>query len=167
MSLNRTSRSQQTLLSILGVVAAISLLGACASPNWSGMSETEIASWKAAGADAGLAKNWIKKGFSAEDYTAWTKAGFDLKHAAKWKKDEFTASEAAEWSKSGFSLDDAKNSRDKGLMPIHEQATKAGDALEAAAGDAAKSMDAASGAATDAAAKGAEAATGAAADATK
>jgi len=103
---------------LLGLVAGLVLLFACASPNWSGLSEAQISEWKADGVGPDVAKKWIGKGFDAADYKAWTGAGFTLDDASKWSGKKFTATQAQEWKSAGFSLNDAEKSRDKGLTPI-------------------------------------------------
>lgn len=103
---------------MVGLIAALVLVFACASPDWSGMSESQIAEWKADGATPAIAKQWIDKGFNAADYKAWSAAGFDLDDASKWSKKQFSPTEAAAWSKGGFSVGDAEESRSKGLSPI-------------------------------------------------
>jgi hypothetical protein len=110
---------------LLGLVAGLVLLFACASPNWSGLSEAQISEWKADGVGPEVAKNWIGKGFDAQDYKAWTTAGFTLDDASKWSSKKFTAIEAQAWKKAGFSLNDAEKSRDKGLTPIPADSTAA------------------------------------------
>jgi hypothetical protein len=106
---------------IFGVVAVVALLSACATPNWSGMSETQIAEWKGLDVGPEVAQNWVKEGFGPQDYTAWTGDGFDLKSAAKWKAKAFTSAEAAKWKKAGFNVDRAFTKRAKGLTPITEE----------------------------------------------
>jgi hypothetical protein len=127
---------QCTVRTILGLIALVTLLGGCASPDWSGMSNSQISDWQSAGAGPAVAQDWEKKGFDAQEYTVWIAAGFDLDSAAKWEEKKFTAAEATQWEKSGFDLKKATRSRDEGLEPITGAATDASSDAPKSASDA-------------------------------
>lgn len=130
-----------------GLILSLALmLGACAStPTWEGMSESEIAAWKAMDLTAESAQKFSRAGLSSDDVAAWREAGltgtdailawsktgwkpesaaswlerdFDLETASEWAKERFTAEEASVWMKSGFDLDQAMDNREKGLTPV-------------------------------------------------
>jgi hypothetical protein len=127
------------------VVIALGMFVACATPDWSGMSETSIASWKAMdvgpgdaqafkkeGLDAAAVAEWRKEGFTkdealkewhaagftASDANAWKAAGFSSDDAKDWKKEKFSASEASSWKKAGLKLKEAISRRAEGLAPV-------------------------------------------------
>jgi hypothetical protein len=95
------------------------LVSACASaPAWKGMSEDEIASWKAMSVEPAAAQEWRKGGFTPYSAEAWMRAGFKAENAVKWAAEKFTAEEAQNWRVGGFSLDQAVENRGKGLTPV-------------------------------------------------
>jgi len=127
------------------VSVLIGLLGACAAPDWSDMSQADIAGWKAMDIGPGDAQHfnreglhpteiegwhkagfkdakdidaWHGAGFNAEDSAAWKAHGFNAKDAKRWSAKEFTAENAQVWTKAGMSLDEAIEDRSKGLQPV-------------------------------------------------
>ena len=117
-------KSLRLILSRLAVVASVVV--ACATPDWSGMSEAEISQWKGLGASPEVAQRWAEKGFGPIEYSAWTANGFDAEGAAKWKAKTFAPSEAGPWKQAGFDLDSAVENRRKGLSPIGASTPGAG-----------------------------------------
>src|SRR4030095_14076524 len=126
----------------VAVSVALLCVGCASSPTWKGMSESQIATWRAAGIEAGWAQKLTKAGIDAptyvewknagiktgDDVLAWNKAGFkaaeagdwvknefDLETATDWKKKSFSATEAAQWRRADFDLSDAIRNREKGL----------------------------------------------------
>jgi hypothetical protein len=127
-------------------LVGILLLSGCAStPSWKGMSEDQIAAWRAldieaaeaqayrkAGIDTGDVEDWREAGLSAGDaILAWHEAGwtpamaapwlnkqFGLELATEWSGEKFTADQAREWIDAGFSLREAIANRSKGLAPV-------------------------------------------------
>ncbi|MCL1046295.1 hypothetical protein L2737_13335 [Shewanella electrodiphila] len=103
---------------LIVILVACLLYGCASAPTWKGMSERDIAEWKAIGFDAAQAQTWSKKGFNAEQSQLWSKASFDVESAMDWSKEKFNPEEAATWKQAGFKLDDAIDDRAKGLTPV-------------------------------------------------
>ena len=131
----------------MSLAAMLVLVSACASkqPDWSGMSQSEIANWQQLGFGPGSAQtlkssgltpdetnNWIGigvsgvdqilqwqgLGFSSQSAADWIKSGFNANTAAQWLGKQFTAQDAKQWIDSGFDLETAIENRSKGLQPI-------------------------------------------------
>ncbi len=128
------------------LVLTLALLTGCAStPDWAGMSEDEIASWRAmdlsaaaaqqltsAGLDTGDVTQWREAGVTTteailawnqagwkpESATPWVERNFSLEAAMAWAQEKFTAEQARTWVDSGFDLSEAVANRDKGLTPV-------------------------------------------------
>jgi hypothetical protein len=105
-------------LALLSAALLAFFLFGCATPPWAGMSESEIAAWKAAGFGPDQARGWYDAKFSAEDASAWKEKGFHLESAVEWHQQKFTADEAASWKAAGMNTEKAVENRDQGLMPI-------------------------------------------------
>ena len=99
----------------IAAVMSVMLFACASSPTWEGMSEDDIAQWKANGFDARSAQVWHRGGFNAIQSKAWMEAKFDVDSAKDWSEEKFSA---ANWSQSGFELDDAVEERSKGLTPL-------------------------------------------------
>ncbi|MCE9777038.1 hypothetical protein LZ645_19050 [Shewanella algae] len=114
------------MLRKLVILLWLSMLVACSSipKDWSGMSSTEIASWKEAGFDSRSAQQWHVAGFDASSAGAWQDAGFKLQDAKEWHLQSFSAAEAKGWRAGGFDLEDAMKNRAKGLTPIVDHELK-------------------------------------------
>lgn len=107
------------LVALLSMGLCVLLLcSSCASPPWAGMSETEIADWKAEGFGPDQARGWYDADFSAAEATAWREKGFGLDAAIEWHEHKFSADEAAAWKAAGMNTEEAIENRDEGLMPI-------------------------------------------------
>jgi hypothetical protein len=109
---------RKQFFALLSVGLCALLLSSCASPPWVGMSESEIAAWKAADFGPDQARGWYDAGFSADEANAWKQKGFAMHSAVEWHKDKFTADEAASWKAAGMDTEEAIENRDQGLMPI-------------------------------------------------
>ncbi|WP_076537084.1 hypothetical protein [Shewanella sp. UCD-KL21] len=104
---------------LIGAIFICLIYGCASSPaTWEGMSERDIADWKAIGFDAAKAQKWSKSGFNAEQSQQWTQASFNVESAAEWSKEKFNPEEAGTWKQSGFELEDAIEDRAKGLTPV-------------------------------------------------
>ena len=135
---------QRLFLAVLGLTAML-IAGCAGTPNWKGMSESEIAGWKAMNVSAETAQKFARAGLSSDDLGAWRDAGlsatdailawheagwkpeaatpwiqnkFSLGAATEWAAEKFTAEEARNWFDAGFSLTQAIDHRSKGLTPV-------------------------------------------------
>ncbi|MDG2150467.1 MAG: hypothetical protein P8N09_13190 [Planctomycetota bacterium] len=118
------------------------LLGGCAAPDWSGMSQADIAGWKTMDIGPGDAQHFNREGLHPTEVEAWHKAGFkDAKDISAWHVAGFDADKAASWKAHGFSTEDAKRWNAKEFTAENAQAwTKAGMSLSEAIKDRAKGL---------------------------
>ena len=134
-----------SLFPTIFVLIAVLIAGCAGAPSWKGMSESEIAAWKAMDVNAETAQKFTRAGLSSDDVDAWRDAGlsatdailawneagwkpeaaaswiqhqFSVGAAKEWAAEKFSASEARNWFDAGFSLKQAVENRNKGLTPV-------------------------------------------------